>query len=383
MTKTLTPLALALALVACGQTGTSADRTAAVTGDVLADTVAAASQAAGTMLCAPSQDQIDACAGLAAGDACALTSPVSQVSVAGLCRATLDGVALACGHVPPAPPPPLVEACAGKAAGDACAVTEPDGDSHDGTCVTTRDGATLVCGRAHLPPQAALDACAALAAGDACTMTRADGAAVAGVCSLGPAGTGALACLPPQALRPSATAACAGQVAGDACLLGSPRHQVPGSCVTPAAGGDAVCQAACAAFGGPFRYGHGPGGMGPGLPPPPPPQQALDACAALAAGDACTLTAPGGATVDGTCRTGPDATTLVCAPCMVPGPMVPPPPPPPAIDACAGLAPGDACTVTRLDGGTAAGACRVMPDVSGVLACVPTMMGPGPMGPGR
>lgn len=373
-------LVAALALAACGQAGS---RTGAASGDVLADTVAAASEATGTMLCAPSQDQIDACAGLAAGDACALTSPDGLVSVAGACRATLDGVTLACGHVPPAPPTPLVEACAAKAAGDACSVTEPDGDSHAGTCVTARDGATLVCGRQHTPPQAALDACAALAAGDACTMTRLDGTTMTGTCSLGPAATGALACLPPQALRPSATTACAGRAAGDACTIGSPMHPVAGSCVTPAAGGDAVCQAACAAFGGPFRYRHGPGGMGPGMPPPPqPPAPALDACASLAAGAACASVRPDGATVAGTCRpTIADPAVLVCAPSMTPGPIAPPAPPP-AVEACATLAAGAACTVTRLDGSTVTGTCRLVAD-TGVLACMPSGMGPGPMMPGR
>jgi hypothetical protein len=318
-------LVAALFLAACGQAGTGGSRTGAITSDVLADTVAAANEATGTMLCAPSQDQIDACAGLAAGDACSLTSPDGLVSVAGACRAILDGVTLACGHVPPAPPRPLVEACAGKATGDACTVTEPDGDSHDGTCVAARDGATLVCGRAHLPPQAALDACASLAAGDACTMTRLDGGTMTGVCSLGPAGTGALACLPPQMLRPSATTACASKAAGDACAIGSPMHPVAGSCVTPAAGGAAVCQAACAAFGGPFRYRNGPGGMGPTMPPPPPPPAAVDACAALAAGDPCTMTRLDGATVAGTCRPTMDVpAVLVCAPSMMgPGPMMP------------------------------------------------------------
>lgn len=373
-------LLAALALGACGQHGAGAGRTAATT-DVLADTVAAASQATGTMLCAPSQAQLDACATLAAGDACSLTSADGLVSVAGTCRATLDGLSLACGHNPPAPPPPLVEACAGKAGGDACSVVEPDGDAHDGACVTARDGATLVCGRLRAPPPAAVEACAALAAGDACTLTRLDGSAVAGTCSLGPAGTGALACLPPQALRPGATAACAGKVAGDACAVGSARHPVAGSCVTPAAGGEPVCQAACAAFGGPFRYvAHrgdmGPGAGGPPPAPPAPPQPAVDACAALAAGDACTMTRADGSTVGGLCRAALDASgTLVCAPAMTPVPT-PPPPPPAAVEACASLTAGAACTVTRLDGSTAAGTCRSCPGMDGVLACVPAMMGP-------
>lgn len=384
--RLLTAALAALALAACGRPGSSSTLNASVTAQVLSDTVAAASDATGTMLCAPSQAQIDACATLAAGDACSLTSADGLVSVAGTCRETLDGITLACGHNPPAPPAPLVEACASKAAGDACSVVEPDGDSHAGLCVTARDGVTLVCGRQHVPPQVAIDACATLVAGDACTLARADGSTMSGTCSLGPAGTGVLACTMAQALRPSATTACAGLAAGAACAIGSMRHPVAGTCVTPAAGGDPVCQAACAAFGGPFRYQAGPhgGGMGPGTPPPPPPAPppaAVEACAALAAADACSFVNAAGVTVDGTCRAAPDATgTLVCAPAMTPGP-VPPPPPAAAVEACTGLAAGAACTVTRLDGGTAAGTCRLAAD-GATLACVPTMMSPPPgMGP--
>ena len=325
MQKTQAPAAAlfaALLLAACGQSGAGTTSSSA-----LADTVASANQATGTMLCEPSQAQIAACDGLAAGAACSLTSPDGQVSVAGTCRASLDGTTVACGHNPPGPPAALVEACAGKAAGDACSATEEDGDSHDGTCVTGRDGTTLVCGRVHVPPQAAVDACATLAAGDACTMARDDGHTMTGVCALGPAGTGALACAPAQALRPSHTAACAGLAAGAACTLGSTRHPVAGTCVTPAAGGDAVCQAACAAFGGPFRFGPRPGGMGHGPgEPPTPPQAAIDACTGLAAGAACTMTRADGTSVTGTCRGGPDGTTLLaCAPAMMgPGPMMGP-----------------------------------------------------------
>jgi hypothetical protein len=304
-------LVAALALAACGQPPTRG-ASSATASDALADTMASATQAAGTMLCAPSPAQLDACAGLGTGDACAMTSPDGLASVAGTCRATLDGTAVACGPTPPAPPAPLVAACAGLASGDACTVTEPDGDAHDGTCVTARDGSTLVCGRAFAPPPPAIEACAALAVGDACTLTRLDGTAVAGVCGLGPAGTGVLACVPPQALRPSATTACAGLAAGAACTVGSPMHPVSGTCVTPTAGGDPVCQAPCPAFGGAFRWGPGP------VRPPP---GCVDACVGLAAGDACTFTRLDGSTVAGTCRLGPDgAGPLACAPMMMPGP---------------------------------------------------------------
>lgn len=378
MKSQLTSIAAILAAVALGACGQRTSSSTA-SSSVLADTVATASADTGTMLCAPSQAQVDACAGLAAGAACSLTSTDGQVSVAGTCRETLDGLSLACGHNPPAPPAPLVDACTGKAAGAGCTVAEPDGDSHAGTCVTARDGSTLVCGRPHAPPQVAVDACSGKAAGDACTMPGLASATVDGTCSTGPAGSGVLACTPAQSLRPSATTACDGKAAGDACTLGGMHHQVAGSCVTPSAGGAPVCQAACAAFGGPFRYGHE--GMGPGGPGPMPPQ-AVTACATLAAGDACTLAMTAGmmsVSLDGTCRAAPDAAgTLVCAPDMSPAP-VPPTTPKRAIDACTGLTAGATCTVTRLDGSTGTGTCRNAPDGSGVLACVPSMMGPGPM----
>ena len=175
---------------------------------------------------------------------------------------------MACAPTPPAPPQALVDACTGLTAGTACSVAENDGDNHTGLCVIARDGATLICGRAHTPPQAAVDACASLATGDACTMTRTaqDGstATVAGVCALGPHSTGVLACARAQSLRPSATTACTGLVAGDACTIGDRDHTTTGTCVVPAAGGDAVCLAACGDLGGGFRCDGGHGGHGPG-----------------------------------------------------------------------------------------------------------------------
>jgi hypothetical protein len=280
LTAPLGLLAAALLAAGCaGQSstgGTSAD-------SALGAAVASATDSSGTLLCTPSQGQIDACSGMAAGAACTLTLtnplPDGTTSVAGTCRTTLDGTVVACAPNPPAPPAWLVEACSGKAAGDACTATEPDGDTRDGTCVTARDGSTLICGRAYAPPQAAIDACATLAAGDTCMLPEGgDGGhdvvacdTTSGVCALGPGGTGPLACTEARHLRPSATAACAGLAAGAACTLGH-EDKMNGSCVVPAAGGDAVCVPACSALGGRFSCRDGGGGHGdmPGFPMPGP-----------------------------------------------------------------------------------------------------------------
>jgi hypothetical protein len=254
--------AAALALVtACGA-GAGAT-TSSNTSSALAAAFASAISSTGTLLCAPSQAQIDACTSKNAGDACTLTSTDGGTTTDGTCRKTIDGATVACAPNPRSPPQALVDACTGKASGDACQATEPDGDVHDGVCVTARDGSALVCGRVHTPPQAAIDACASSAAGDACTFTGREGKTVTGVCSLGPASTGPRACARAQELRPSATTACTGLEAGATCTIGW-HESVPGTCVTPAGGGDAVCVVACPDLGGSFRCGRGSGGHGPG-----------------------------------------------------------------------------------------------------------------------
>ena len=159
-------LAIASLLAGCGSGNSSAaDETSA-----LSAAIESSVAASGTLLCTPAEPQLAACAGKAAGDACALTPPGGAPDVAGTCRATIDGAAVACAPTPPGPPQELVDACAGKAAGVACQVSEAFGNSRDGVCVTARNGATLVCGRDRTPPQGAIDACAALAAGAACTL---------------------------------------------------------------------------------------------------------------------------------------------------------------------------------------------------------------------
>ncbi len=250
-------LALAALISACGGgTPDPAEATSA-----LSSALEASTAASGTLLCAPADEQVAACAGIAAGDACELTPPDGAPAVAGTCRATLDGSAVACAPNPPAPPQELVDACTGKATGDACQVAEAFGNTRDGVCGTARDGATLVCGRVRIPPQAAVDACASLAAGDACTMTGPLGmGSASGVCSLGPASTGPLACAPRKDLLPHGEQACAGLAAGATCTLGRRHEALPGTCVVPVEGSAAVCVVACADLRG--RFTCGPGGHG-------------------------------------------------------------------------------------------------------------------------
>lgn len=101
-----------------------------------------------------------------------------------------------------------------------------------------------------------------------------------------------------------------------------------------------------------------------------PPQEALDACANLAAGAACSFDADGHH-VDGTCRTGPDGQgPLACAPQMRM-------PPPEAIDACASASAGASCAFT-VDGHDVTGTCKAGPDGNGPLACAPDQPPPPP-----
>lgn len=107
---------------------------------------------------------------------------------------------------------------------------------------------------------------------------------------------------------------------------------------------------------------------GPGEPGRRPPQEALDACARLKAGDACSFTMNGRA-VTGTCR-GPADKPAACAPDDLP----PPPeghrgPPQEALDACKGLRDGDTCSFS-VDEHDVKGSCRACPR-DGTLACAP------------
>src|SRR3954465_5657150 len=143
-TKTAIAAALFGTLFACSQ---GSDSTAGSTASALSSAVVAETSATGTLICAPSQTQIDACGGKAANDSCSLTAPDGVTSVPGTCRATVDGTTVACAPNPPAPPRVLVDACSGKAKGDSCsAATDRDGDETlQGACGTLASSTTLVC----------------------------------------------------------------------------------------------------------------------------------------------------------------------------------------------------------------------------------------------
>jgi len=227
----------------------------------LSTAYAAWSQSSGTLLCDPSDAQTALCSGLAAGDACTLSSTDGTKTWSGTCRASVDGTAVACVPNPKAPPAELVEACSGKAAGDACQADEAFGKVREGACVAAKDGTTLICGRVHTPSQARVDACEGKAAGDACDLaSNSDKATAKGVCSLGPASTGTLACSRAQELIPPWEKACEGLEAGAACSIGKSKASVAGACAVPAAGGAAVCVVPCADLKGSFECGHKGGG---------------------------------------------------------------------------------------------------------------------------
>jgi hypothetical protein len=222
------------------------------TPSAIASALVDATGASGTLMCAPTQPQLGACEGKGAGEGCSFDN--RERTIEGTCRTTLDGSAVACAPNPPPPPPELVEACAGKSAGEACTAPDRLGGLREGVCVLGRDGATILCGRARMPPPEAIEACSQLAAGDACSMpARAGSDPRRGVCSLGPAGTGPLACAPPQEALPRATEACVGRASGDACALTTRDGSVNGTCTTPASGGEPVCVVECGAAGRPFH----------------------------------------------------------------------------------------------------------------------------------
>lgn len=105
-----------------------------------------------------------------------------------------------------------------------------------------------------------------------------------------------------------------------------------------------------------------------------PTPEALEACEGRSVGASCSVETPHGA-LEGTCEA-PEGRALACRPAHPPGP---PPdgagpregarrgPPPGAIEACEGIAEGDAC-VLDAPHGTVEGVCRSGPDGN---ACVP------------
>ena len=184
------------------------------------------------------------------------------------------GVATSPEDRPQGPPGEALAACAALSAEADCSFASPlDGSTIDGTCRVRRDDPSqYVCfpdewdgrggpGRGqHSPPEESLAACQGVETGAACSFETAFGS-VDGTCTEGSGDSEQLAC------RPSWT---------------------PGE--------------------GPQEPGGGQG-QGPGQGH----QQAQAACEGLRAEATCSFEAPFG-TVNGSCRTGRDGSTLVCAP---------------------------------------------------------------------
>jgi hypothetical protein len=111
---------------------------------------------------------------------------------------------------------------------------------------------------------------------------------------------GAALAAPPEPREPppEAYTACTSKAAGDTCSVTFHEHTMAGTC---AAFNDKL---ACKPAHGPGDH-HGPHG---------PPPEAKAACTSKAAGAACSVTFPDGQMKSGSCRAGPDDTTLACAP---------------------------------------------------------------------
>lgn len=205
------------------------------------------------LLCTPSPAQTAACAALTPGAACTLTELETNgnadadgdFSIAGTCRASVGGTALACAPVSQ-PPTERTQPCAGKSTGDDCTVERPAGGPIVGVCFAARGSGTLVCGRVRVPPQPLVDACSGKLAGAACDLgTGGDGGAVTGVCGNGTTGKGPLACAPVRDPSARLAAACSGLSVGAACTLGGGRFSIGGTCSAPASGGAPLCLVAC------------------------------------------------------------------------------------------------------------------------------------------
>ena len=154
------------------------------------------------------------------------------------------------------------------------------------------------------------------------------------------AASGTLLCAPADAQ----IAACTGMAAGDACELAPPdgAPAVAGTCRATLDGATVACAPN----------------------PPAPPQELVDACTGKAEADPCQVAEAFGNTRDGVCVMARNGATLVCGRVRTP--------PQGALDACASLSAGDACTMPGMGGmGAASGVCSLGPASSGPLACAP------------
>lgn len=182
---------------------------------------------------------------------------------------------------------------------------------------------------------------------DAATTASATTSALASSVQDATESSGVLLCAPVAAQ----IEACANLSVGDACTLIGPSGESHAGLCRASADGTSV---ACA----PSR----PAPRGDRPRPPAPPTEAVDACSALVVGDACALPPRGdaGASLVGICSNGPDGTgdVIACAPL---GHIAE------ATDACADLAAGDACTLSR-GHESASGTCTQLD--SGATVCV-------------
>jgi hypothetical protein len=100
-----------------------------------------------------------------------------------------------------------------------------------------------------------------------------------------------------------------------------------------------------------------------------PPKEAIEACSGKANADTCSFTGPGGRSLEGTCRQGPDGKgVMACAP----------KPPKEAVDACSGKSEGNDCSFVGRNNNNITGACRKAPGGETDLVCFPKFGHPNP-----
>jgi hypothetical protein len=179
-------------------------------------------------------------------------------------------------------------------------------------------------GRPPGPPEEAVLACEQKGESDACSfLSLRDGRAMDGTCRARRDDPGQFVCVPgdragrgPRGEGPwgppeEALAACAGAETGTACSFEAPFGTVDGTCHPgPDGSGVVACRPEWDGENRPEGWGPGRGG--------PRHEEALAACSGKQADATCSFESPFGS-VDGTCRTGRDGSSLVCAPEGWPG----------------------------------------------------------------